>query len=505
MYVDDFKMAGPPSAVSSAWKLIREELLIGDPGPVTVFLGCTQREHVVSDSEGREYRALENNMEDFLKSCFSMFEEMTGDYVHHTSPTPYLSCPLASDNMLPADHSPAAVDAGRYAQVAPRVLMKILYAARLARPDLLRPVISMASHLQKWTVEHDKCLLRLLSYIRGSLGLRLWSWHSVVSGAPHVHVFADAEFAGCPQTQRSTSGVAVQLGSASSLLPVVFYSTRQHCVSHSTAEAEIVALDCALRMHAMPVLTLWQTIFPDAKCIVHEDNQAALQIVRTGKNPTLRHIGRTHRVSIAWLAEALSHDDMHVLYETSDRMAADIFTKPFTDPRKWAHACQLIGLCMKPDLPNAIALRVQTFSDLPNVPLPAFVVSPTSCSLSPVDPPVDVVHGPSERAFRVRFEEPETSLRMQVRQLPADRYHAILALLDTVDWPRNRRQVINGKGICLGATYHLDGPKVAGATRQARMEELCREINVSLSALYPKSDGIVWRINQRKRNFPRNV
>ena len=81
---------------------------------------------------------------------------------------------------------------------------------------------------------------------------------------------------------------------------------------------------------------------------------------------------------------------------------------------------------------------------------------------------------------------------MQVRQLPADRYHAILALLDNIDWPRNRRAVINGKGICLGATYHLDGLKVAGATRQARMEDLCREINVSLSELFPPSIGIVW-------------
>ena len=99
----------------------------------------------------------------------------------------------------------------------------------------------------------------------------------------------------------------------SALLPVVFYSKRQQCVSHSTAEAELVALDSALRLHALPVLTLWQLLFPKTLCIVHEDNQAALQIARAGKNPTLRHIGRTHRVSVAWLAEALSHDDMHVL------------------------------------------------------------------------------------------------------------------------------------------------------------------------------------------------
>ena len=194
-------------------------------------------------------------MEDFLSSCLVLFEGLTGDHVHHTSPTPYLSTSTVSENMLPVGQVLPVADAGRYAQVAPRVQMKIMYAARLARPDFLRPVISLASHLQKWFVEHDKCLIRLLSYVKGSLRLRLWSWNSSEPSTVQVHVFADADFAGCPQTQRSTSGVAVQLGGPSALLPVVFYSKRQQCVSHSTAEAEIVALDSALRLHALPVLT----------------------------------------------------------------------------------------------------------------------------------------------------------------------------------------------------------------------------------------------------------
>ena len=125
-----------------------------------------------------------------------------------------------------------------------------------------------------------------------------------------IHVFADADFARCLQTQRSTSGVAVQLGHAQTLLPVLSYSKRQQCVSHSTAEAEIVALDCAVRLHALPALSLWQILYPSAQCVIHEDNQAALQALRTGKNPTLRHLGRTHRVSVAWLAETLAQDDL---------------------------------------------------------------------------------------------------------------------------------------------------------------------------------------------------
>ena len=35
--------------------------------------------------------------------------------------------------------------------------------------------------------------------------------------------------------------------------------------------------------------------------LFHEDNQAMIRVVATGKNPTMRYLVRTHRVSVAWL------------------------------------------------------------------------------------------------------------------------------------------------------------------------------------------------------------
>ena len=102
--------------------------------------------------------------------------------------------------------------------------MKLLYAARTARPDLLRPIIALACYMHAWTVVHDKALLRLLSYVKGSLALRQWSWADPSDTASALHVFADADCAGCHATQRSTSGVTVQFGSNMSLSPIVVYS-----------------------------------------------------------------------------------------------------------------------------------------------------------------------------------------------------------------------------------------------------------------------------------------
>ena len=40
LYVDDFKMAGPPEGLKEAWGLIRLKIKVEDPTPYGLFLGC---------------------------------------------------------------------------------------------------------------------------------------------------------------------------------------------------------------------------------------------------------------------------------------------------------------------------------------------------------------------------------------------------------------------------------------------------------------------------------
>jgi hypothetical protein len=44
------------------------------------------------------------------------------------------------------------------------------------------------------------------------------------------------------------------------------------------------------------------------------------------------------------LHEVVGRDDVIMLYETSERQAADVFTKGFTNPEKWTHATELINV-----------------------------------------------------------------------------------------------------------------------------------------------------------------
>ena len=65
----------------------------------------------------------------------------------------------------------------------------------------------------------------------------------------------------------------------------------------------------------MPGLALMNVLTgSQCKLRFREDNQAMIRVCETGKNPTMRHIGRTHGVSVAWLFERFQEDENHIGY-----------------------------------------------------------------------------------------------------------------------------------------------------------------------------------------------
>ena len=73
-----------------------------------------------------------------------------------------------------------------------------------------------------------------------------------------------------------------------------------------------------------------------------------IQVLRTGKNPTMRSLPRTHGVQVQKMHDQLQQSYLVLVFETTDRMSADIFTKAFTDVAKWK---RLVG---------SLALRLTT-------------------------------------------------------------------------------------------------------------------------------------------------
>ena len=93
-----------------------------------------------------------------------------------------------------------------------------------------------------------------------------------------------------------------------------------------------------------------------------------LQCIRTGRNPTMRHLQRTHRVQVSWIHERYTNQDFLFNHEGGDRMPPDVFTKMFADKDKWIRARQLINIVMPSELDRIIEDCKQIYAGIQEKP-----------------------------------------------------------------------------------------------------------------------------------------
>jgi len=111
----------------------------------------------------RRVELVSYNMERFARDCVTAFCELSGYAFAQigTAPTPFLDEsndplivieePEPAGAIPPQGGSPEAVGpgSGTLYKIACRVLMKIMYIARFARPDLLRAVGALSTMITK--------------------------------------------------------------------------------------------------------------------------------------------------------------------------------------------------------------------------------------------------------------------------------------------------------------------------------------------------------------------
>ena len=185
-----------------------------------------------------------------------------------------------------------------------------------------------------------------MAYVKYSLQYRQLGWVGDPLENLSIHLYCDADFAGCTETKRSTSGVHTVIMGPFTCFPINGQSKRQGSVSHSTPEAEIVSADTAIFREGIPALDLWQVLTgrEHVSCTLHEDNETMIRVMQTGRNPTMRHLNRTHGVDISGMKEQIERRLIDVKYTQTDRQCADIHTKAFDNKDKWNWAMNQINV-----------------------------------------------------------------------------------------------------------------------------------------------------------------
>ena len=165
---------------------------------------------------------------------------------------------------------------------------------------------------------HFALIKRILRYIKGTMdyGLALSR-----SRSHELVVYSDADWAGCPDTRRSTSGYCVFLGDNL----ISWSSKRQHTVSRSSAEAEYRGVANAVAETCWIRQLLSELRRPLTRAtLVYCDNISAVYL---STNPV--HHQRTKHVEIDlhFVRERVALGAVRVLHVPTSLQYADIFTK----------------------------------------------------------------------------------------------------------------------------------------------------------------------------------
>uniref|UniRef100_A0A2N9GUK4 Reverse transcriptase Ty1/copia-type domain-containing protein n=1 Tax=Fagus sylvatica TaxID=28930 RepID=A0A2N9GUK4_FAGSY len=106
----------------------------------------------------------------------------------------------------------------------------------ITQPDITHAVNSVSQFLHSPTDNHYLVAKRILRYVKGTLHFGLNIHPSIAPGA--LVAYSDADWAGCPDTRRSTSGYSINLGDNL----VSWSAKKQPTVSRSSCESEYRAL-----------------------------------------------------------------------------------------------------------------------------------------------------------------------------------------------------------------------------------------------------------------------
>ena len=170
--------------------------------------------------------------------------------------------------------------------------MKLLFGARLSRPDITVAITRLASKISSWNTSHDRALQRLMQYVATRPDLRLHSTLSTEDFADAQLVMSpDADLAGDLETAKSTTGMFLELRSRDGARswPLSWRSKRQGSTATSTCEAEYIAMSTSARAEAIPMQIFLEAALGrriDQVCL--EDNTLCLGAVKSGYSAALR-------------------------------------------------------------------------------------------------------------------------------------------------------------------------------------------------------------------------
>ncbi|XP_074270687.1 uncharacterized protein LOC141594577 [Silene latifolia] len=296
LYVDDIILVTSSAALRERIiAQLRSEFAMTDLGPLNYFLGISAIRHTHGlFLHQRKYT------EEILARA-----NMTNCKAAQT--------PVDTKSKLSAFSGKSVTDPTLY-----RSLAGALQYLTFTRPDISYAVQQICLYMHDPREAHMSALKRVIRYLQGTKSLGI---HITPSSSSTLTAYSDADWGGCPDTRRSTSGYCVYLGDNI----ISWSSKRQPTLSRSSAEAEyrgvanVVAESCWLRN------LLLELGCPIKRAtIVYCDNVSAIYL---SCNPVNHQRTKHIEMDIHFVREKVALGQVKVLHVPSRFQYANIFTK----------------------------------------------------------------------------------------------------------------------------------------------------------------------------------
>jgi hypothetical protein len=224
----------------------------------------------------------------------------------------------ASDTLFDADDSERVSEELRV--WFHRVVAQLLYLAKRTRPECLTGVSYLATRVTKATVRDVEKLHRMVRYIRRTLDLGVVLRPGALGIV--VRLYVDASY-GVHRDGKSHTGSCVVIGDMGA---VHCRSTKQHIVSKSSTEAELVGLSDSANqgLHMRNFLVMQGYRMPPVT--VYQDNLSCMAMLARGRSGA----ERTRHIAIRyfWTKERVDMGEMRIEHKGTKQMYANVLTKP---------------------------------------------------------------------------------------------------------------------------------------------------------------------------------
>jgi len=223
VYVDDISLFGSTGPFMDHVKnLLKGEFKVTDMGDLHWLLGI----RIEYDND-----AIRLSQTAYIDTILKRFG------LENANPVSY---PLDRIHDLSKDsgNNSEGVDIKAYQQI----IGSLMYTVTGTRPDLTYTVNRLSQFLSKPTKRHMGAAKHVLRYLKGTRSLKL----TYPLGKPLIlQGFTDSDYAGCPDTRRSTSGYVFKLADCT----IAWRSRKQRSVATSSTEAEYMALSLAVKQY----------------------------------------------------------------------------------------------------------------------------------------------------------------------------------------------------------------------------------------------------------------